>query len=56
MRVEAISQFARLRISIHLDYSIVHESGSKPPAYAAFEIRPLAPDHSGGSASDVSLG
>jgi len=27
-----------------------------PPAYAARETRPLAPDHSGGSASDVSLG
>ena len=26
------------------------------PAYAAPEILPLAPDHSGGSASDVSLG
>jgi hypothetical protein len=27
-----------------------------PPAYTALEIRPLAPDHTGGSASDVSLG
>jgi len=27
-----------------------------PPGGAALEIRPLAPDYSGGSASDVSLG
>jgi len=27
-----------------------------PPVYAALETRPLALDHRGGSASDVSLG
>ena len=56
MRVSAISPFARLRIGVHLDYSIAHGSASMPPAYAAPEIRPLAPEHSAGSASDVSLG
>jgi hypothetical protein len=37
MRVSAISPFARLRIDIHLDYSIVHGPESMPPvpAYAA---------------------
>jgi hypothetical protein len=47
MRVSAISQF-----DIHPDYSLVHRPESMPPAYAAPEIRPLAPDHSGGSAGD----
>jgi hypothetical protein len=56
MRFWVISQFPRLRIGIRLDYSIVHGSESTPPAYAASEIRPLAPDHSGDSASDGSLG
>jgi hypothetical protein len=56
MWVLAISQFARLRIGVRLDYSVVHGPEFMPPAYAAPEIRPLAPDHSGGSASDVSLG
>ena len=56
MRVGVISPFARLRIGIHLDYCSGHGSESMPPAYAAPEIRPLAPDHIGGSASDVSLG
>jgi hypothetical protein len=28
MRVLAISHFARLRIGVHLDYSIIHESES----------------------------
>ena len=56
MRVSAISPFARLRIGVHLDYSIVHGPESVLPAYDAREIRPLAPDHSGGSASDGSLG
>jgi hypothetical protein len=56
MRVLAISQFARLRIGIPLDYSIVHGPDSMLPPYAAPGIRPLAPDHSGGSASDVSHG
>ena len=55
MWVSAISQFVRLRIGIHSDYAIVHGPESMPPAYAAPEIRPLAPDHSGGIASDVSL-
>ena len=39
----------------HLDYPIAYGPKSMPPAYAAPEIRPLAPDHSGDSASDVSL-
>jgi hypothetical protein len=56
MRVSAISPFARLRIGIHLDYSIVYGPESMPPAYVAPEIGPLAPDHSGGTASDVSTG
>jgi hypothetical protein len=39
--------------TIYVDYSIVRESESMLPAYAAPEIQPLAPDHSGGSASDA---
>src|SRR5487761_226456 len=54
MRVSAIPPFAPLRIGVHLDYSIVHGPESMPPAYAAPEIRPPSPDHSGGNASDVS--
>ena len=56
MHFWVISQFPRLRIGIYLDYSIVHGPESVPPAYAARESRLLAPDHSGGSANDVSHG
>jgi hypothetical protein len=56
MRFWVISQLAQLRIGAHLDYSVMHGPESLPPAYAAPEMRPLAPDHSAGSASDVSLG
>jgi hypothetical protein len=56
LRLSAISQFARPRIRAHLDYSIVHGPESMPPTYAATGIQPLAPDRSGGSASDVLLG
>jgi hypothetical protein len=56
MRFWVISQFARLRIGDHLNYSLVRGSESMPPASAAPETWPLAPDHTGGNASDVSLG
>ena len=56
MRFWVISPFARLRIGVHLEYSLIHGPESSPPAHAAPETQPLAPDHSGGSASDVSHG
>ena len=56
MRFRVISHVARLLTGVDLDYSIVNGPASMPPAYAAPEIRPLAPDHSGGSASDGALG
>lgn len=56
MRFWVISQLARLRIGVRLDYSLVHGPESMPPDYAATEIRPLAPDRNGGSANDASLG
>jgi hypothetical protein len=51
--VSAISQVARLRIGVYLDYSRLHEPGSMPPSYAAPGMQQRAPDHNGGSASDV---
>ena len=56
MQFGVISQVAWLRIGVHVDYFIVHGPESMPPAYAAREIGSLAPDHSGGSASDEPLG
>jgi len=47
---------AGYEFSIYVDYSIVREPESMSPAYAAPEIRPLALDHSAGSASGDSLG
>jgi hypothetical protein len=36
-------------------YSVVYGPEPMPPAYAALETRPLAPDDSGGSASTFRL-
>lgn len=51
-----ISQLARIRIGDSLDYSIARGPESMPPTCVVPEIRTLAPDHTGGSASDDSLG